>query len=177
MHRSINTAIIPFTTLNQLHTILLGRRISLVVILFSFTSFYTANSQKLLTALTVPGKISNLRGMTIDDNIFLSIELPEVNTKPTIISYFIHPDGTASVIDLKAIGHNPIIAGIRRGENTLFYYLDRESKVPVIKMVLIDSSATAKALPEILELPAKYMGLMLTRVSSSFYVPSKKNLH
>lgn len=129
----------------------------LFVILLSVISFH-CHSQTPFASLRVPGKISNLRGMMIDNDIFLSVELPSTNTKPTILSYFLHPDGTTTDIDFKALENNPIITGIRRGTDTYFYYLDGKSKIPMMKSLQVDKSGIIKPLAEPLEIPGKIYG-------------------
>src|SRR5688572_8741675 len=86
-------------------------------------SFY-AYPQTPFTSNEIPGKVSDIRGMLMDDDIFLSMVLRPMNAKPFIQSCFIKPDGSVRSVNVDAIGDKPIIGGIRRGTNTFLYYVD-----------------------------------------------------
>jgi hypothetical protein len=137
------------------------KRILFVILIITSSRF--SYTQELFTTLKMPGKVDKIWGMMIDNDIFMSIEFPDTNTKLTNISYFIHPDGSKTEIDLTAIADKPIIGGIRRDGSTYFYYLDEVSKKAVVKCFVVDSSGMGTTLPKAIDVPGKIYGCYIER--------------
>ena len=127
---------------------------------FVFTTFFLPLSyaQTSIASLTLPGKADEIRGMLIDEDIFLSAAFSTASTTRNIRSYFVHPDGKKTEVDLKIVGDKPMIGGIRRGDNTFFYYVDEISKRAVIRCVVVDSIGASRSLSETIEIPGKIYG-------------------
>jgi hypothetical protein len=131
-----------------------------LAIILAFTTFFLPSSfaQTSIANLTLPGQADEIRGMLIEEDIFLSAVFSSASTTRNVRSYFVHPDGKKTEVDLKVVGDKPMIAGIRRGDNTFFYYVDEISKRAVIRCVVVDSIGTSKLLNEPIEIPGKIYG-------------------
>jgi hypothetical protein len=131
-----------------------------LAVTFVFATFFLplTYAQTSFASLTLPGKADEIRGMLIDDDIFLSAAFSTASTTRNVRSYFVRPDGKKTEVDLKVVGDKPMIAGVRRGGNTFFYYVDEISKRAVIRCMVVDSIGSSKSLSETIDIPGKIYG-------------------
>jgi hypothetical protein len=120
-------------------------------------SVYT-HAQTPLTSIDMPGKVSDIRGMLMDDDIFLSMVFRPISGKPFTKSYFIKSNGSAVSADVDVVGDRPMIGGIRSGGNTFLYYVDKVSKRKVVRWVVLDSAGRGNPADAFIELPGKICG-------------------
>jgi hypothetical protein len=115
----------------------------LSVLIATFAAGVTFSySQKLYSTITPAGKPVNVQGMMVGDDIFLSMQVEAVHG-PENLSVMVEPDGEQKVLDLSGTTGYPIVAGVKRGDSTCFYYLSHLKKSVTLSTLLLDSN-TAK---------------------------------
>ena len=116
-------------------------------------------SQELFTELSPAGRITNITGMMIGDDIFLSADVSDKNGKASSKSFLIHQDGTKQPVDIDLGGDKQLIAGVRQGDSTFFYYLYAINERVVIESVVVDNQSSKRyALSNSTDVPGKIYG-------------------
>jgi hypothetical protein len=133
-------------------------RVAFLLLTFTEVLLRISYAQTPIANLTLPGNAAEIRGMPIAEDIFLSAVFSSATTSRSVQSYFIHPNGKRTELDFKVIGDKPMIGGVRRGNNTFFYYVDEISKQAYISCLLVDSIGATRALSERIEIPGKIYG-------------------
>jgi hypothetical protein len=133
-------------------------RIAFLLLTFTKVLLPSSYAQTPIAKLTLPGNAAEIRGMLIGEDIFLSAVFSSATTSQSVQSLIIHPNGKKTELDLKVIGDKPMIGGIRRGNNTFFYYVDDISKRAVIRCLVVDSIGATRPLSEPIQIPGKIYG-------------------
>lgn len=119
----------------------------------------TAYSQGLHSTISSPGVPSNIQGMMMGDEIFLSMNLKQGSSRQQRLSMLVHPNGEYSELDLSGISQNPVVAGVKRGDSTCFYYLKTVDKNVVMGTVLMmGDNKKGETLPDVIDIPGKIYG-------------------
>ena len=141
--------------MNTLPVMLLQKIIILALVVLSHTAF----SQTLYSTITMPEAPSNIQGMMMGDDIFLSMKVRQGLSHQQQLSMLVHANGEYSELDLSIVGDNPVVAAVKRGDSTCFYYLKtHEKNVVLATMVMTEVNKKGEALPTVIDIPGKIYG-------------------
>ncbi|HTF18773.1 MAG TPA: hypothetical protein VK658_11900 [Chryseolinea sp.] len=122
----------------------------------SVLSSIATYSQDLVATVTPAGTPSNIQGMMIGVDVFLSMN---VQGSQAPFAVMINPDGEQRTLDLSAIGANPLVAGVKSGDSTFFYFLKQVNKVTgIASMVLDNQTDKSHVLPYHFDVPGEIYG-------------------
>ena len=140
------------------------------LILFFFFILSTLSfAQKNFSTLDVAGPVTGIRGMMVGTDIFLSIDSKGNR------SYMIHPDGTKTELDIRAIQDKLLIGAAQSNDKTFFYYLEAKGKTYFISALEFEGqSKTGMSSSQGIELPGKIYGSYIEDDGSIFLLCSLK---
>jgi len=131
----------------------------LSILFFLLLISRSSYAQELLTEIAAQGKIDNISGMTIEEDVFITMDVVNPNGKKSSKSYLIQKDGSKSEVDLTAILGKYLIGGVREGENTYFYYIYEKSDRVLIEAMRIDNkTGKGVVLSNSMDVPGKIYG-------------------